>query len=81
MPKYKDDVCSGSGFGLIPVLNVNSLQKIIHVTLIIYLGDCVGKLWKIQHAQIQLPWKTPDDLGKVIRMSYKERNNNEIQML
>ena len=78
MPKYKDDVCGGAGFGLIPGSQCKQFAKDHPCVTPYYLsgphsGDCVRKLWKNSTCTNPITYgKTPDDLGKVIRMPYKE---------
>ena len=78
MPKYKDDVCGGSGFGLIPGSKCKQFAKDHPCVTPYYLsgphsGDCVRKLWKNSTCNNPTTYgKTPDDLGKEIKMSYKE---------
>lgn len=78
MPKYKDDVCGGAGFGLIPGSKCKQFAKDHPCVTPYYLsgphsGDCVKKLWKNSKCTDATPYgKTPEDLGKAIKMPYKE---------
>ena len=77
-PKYSDDVCGGAGFGLIPGSKCKQFAKDHPCVTPYYLsgphsGDCVRKLWKNSACTNPVTYgKTPDNLGKVIRMSYKD---------
>ena len=78
MPKYKDDVCGGGGFGLIPGSECKQFAKDHPCITPFYLSgphsaDCVKKLWKNSSCTNPSVYgKTPEDLGKAIKMSYKE---------
>lgn len=77
-PKYKDDVCAGAGYGLIPGSKCKQFAKDHPCVTPYYLsgphsGDCVKKLWKNSSCNNPVVYgKTPEELGKVIKMSYKE---------
>ncbi len=78
MPKYKDDVCAGAGFGLIPGSKCKEFAKDHPCVTPYYLSgphsaDCVSKLWKNSNCTDATPYgKTPEDLGKAINIPYKE---------
>ena len=77
-PKYKDDVCGGADYGLITGAKCKQFAKDHPCVTPYHLsgphsGDCVKKLWKNSTCTDARPYgKTPDDLGKAIKMSYKE---------
>jgi len=77
-PKYKDDVCGGSGFGLIPGSQCKQFAKDHPCITPYYLSgphseDCVKKLWKNSNCSDSKPYgKSPNELGNAIKMSYKE---------
>ena len=81
MPKYKDDVCGGAGFGLIPGSKCKQFAQDHPCVTPYYLsgphsGDCVKKLWKNSTCTDPTPYgKTHEDLGKAIKMSYKQAGN------
>jgi len=78
MPKYKDDVCGGAGFGLIPGSKCKQFAKDHPCVTPYYLsgphsGDCVKKLWTNSKCTDETPYgKSPEDLGKAIKMPYKD---------
>jgi len=77
-PKYSDDVCSAQGYGLIPGDKCGKFLKDHPCITPYYLSgphsaDCVKKLWKNAQCTDETPYgKSYEDLGKAIRMPYKE---------
>jgi hypothetical protein len=77
-PKYKDDVCAGAEFGLIPGSKCKQFAKDHPCVTPYHLsgphsGACIKKLWKNSACTNARPYgKTFENLGKAINMSYKE---------
>jgi len=78
VPKYSDDVCGGDGYGLLSAEKCGEFLKDHPCITPYYLSgphsaDCVSKLWKNSNCTNNVLYgKTPSELGKDIRMSYKK---------
>ena len=77
-PKYGDDTCNADGYGLIPGDKCGKFLKDHPCITPYYLSgphsaQCVEKLWKNSKCTDKTPYgKTYEDLGKSIKMPYKE---------
>ena len=78
VPKYSDDVCGGDGYGLLSAEKCGDFLKDHPCITPYYLSgphsaDCVSKLWKNSNCTNNVLYgKTPFELGKDIKMSYKK---------
>ena len=84
-PKYSDDTCNAEGYGLLPGDKCGKFLKDHPCITPYYLsgphsGDCVKKLWKNSQCTDSTPYgKSYADLGKTLKMPYKEAGSKMLQ--